>query len=46
MIPDADPDYLREKAELLAKQAPDNLQQFILAATETNGYPTRKEYLM
>ncbi|XP_045464143.1 uncharacterized protein LOC123673603 isoform X2 [Harmonia axyridis] len=46
MIPDADPDYLREKAELLAKQAPDNLQQFILAATETNGYPTRKEYLI
>lgn len=44
-LPFADPTYLREQAEKLANEDPNNLEDFVDAAIENNDYPTMEDYL-
>ncbi|XP_050295056.1 uncharacterized protein LOC126735155 [Anthonomus grandis grandis] len=43
-LPEADPNYLRDQANRFANE-PENLDQFVIKALETNNYPTMKDYL-
>ncbi|XP_066255060.1 uncharacterized protein [Euwallacea similis] len=44
-LPEADPSYLRKKAENLAMQDENSMMEFLNAAVENNDYPTMEEYL-
>ncbi|XP_063911095.1 E3 ubiquitin-protein ligase RNF216-like [Zophobas morio] len=46
MLPNADPNYLRNQARVLVNRPPGELAQFIENAIEKNDYPTMQDYLM
>ncbi|XP_019872467.1 uncharacterized protein LOC109600733 isoform X1 [Aethina tumida] len=45
MLPDADPEYLREQAEILVQGTPDALRAFVENALEQKQYPSREDYV-
>ncbi|CAH0547743.1 unnamed protein product [Brassicogethes aeneus] len=45
VLPKADPDYLREKADIFCNQPENCVTDFIDNALENNDYPTREDYV-